>query len=274
MTNENQPPIQTPAPPEEPRDLLPIERSLLSATGKRIKVRQDGKESEIAIGDAIIQKQAQSALAGSTHAQGQILRGIFRAEQAARKKAKFDVAHGKDIRAYYRKELRNWVKAGKDPKLCVPHPDDIKIEEGVGWSVSGPVDQADLNQVLKQREERDLFYGQAKLEERLADRSNIDQKPQHPTDRPGTIALVTFHMIDRMLPERFKATFTDILALESKFARMTKRDLLKHMHEGWRSAGHRVPRGRQLPEFEVFLDLTDELAEQMKLTGIMSANKH
>ena len=118
MTSRKRPENQNIASAEKLRDLLPIEQSLLSAVARKIKIRQDGTEREIAVGDAIIQKQAQSALAGSTHAQGQILRGIYRAERAAKRKADAEVAHGRELLAFFQIKLRRWIEAGNDPKVA------------------------------------------------------------------------------------------------------------------------------------------------------------
>ncbi len=255
-----------------PRDLLSIENLWLEISKRPIKVRKDGVEQNISILQAIVQKQAETALKGSTHAQGQILKAIQRAERLASKQADAEVEEGFEILSVIKNNFKTWLAAGNDPNLCTPHPDDFKVEKGVGWSIDGPVDQPDLVHVLKQCHERDLFYGQAKLEERLADKTSAEWQTQDPTKRPGAVALVTFHMIDRGLPERFKATFADILALESNFARMTKRELLKHMYEAWRSAGHRVPRGKQLPAFMVFSELTDQLSDLLKQAGLKGAD--
>jgi hypothetical protein len=56
----------------------------------------------------------------------------------------------------------------KDAKLCVPHPDDIIVTDGVGWQLKGPFDESDLAIILKRCHERDLLLARGKLEERLS----------------------------------------------------------------------------------------------------------
>jgi hypothetical protein len=77
-----------------PRDLLPIESSSLEVAMRPIRVRKDGLDEEITIEQAIMQKQAETALKGSTHAQGQILKAIQKAERIAGKKAEAEVERG------------------------------------------------------------------------------------------------------------------------------------------------------------------------------------
>jgi hypothetical protein len=107
---------------ESPRNLLPIEKTLLSATGRKIKIRQDGSDREVSVADAIIQRQVQSALTGSTHAQGQVLKGIFRAERARAKIIKADIEIGKWSKELAQERVEKAITQGEDSDLVTPTP--------------------------------------------------------------------------------------------------------------------------------------------------------
>jgi Family of unknown function (DUF5681) len=153
---------------ESPRNLLPIEKTLLSATGRKIKIRQDGSDREVSVADAIIQRQVQSALTGSTHAQGQVLKGIFRAERARAKIIKADIEIGKWSKERAQERVEKAIMQGEDPNLVTPHPDDYHFSQDKGWTLRCPLDQAQLEIILDNCRLRDLMVMQATLEERLA----------------------------------------------------------------------------------------------------------
>jgi hypothetical protein len=131
-----------------PTQLLPIEQTLLSATGRKIKIRQDGSDRQVSVADAIIQRQVQSAFTGSTHAKGQILKGIFRTGRARAKTIKSDIEIGKWSKELAQERVEKAINQGEDSDLVPPHPDDYHFSQDKGWTLRGPWDQAQLEIIL------------------------------------------------------------------------------------------------------------------------------
>jgi hypothetical protein len=236
---------------ESPRDLLPIEQTLLSATGRKIKIRQDGSDREVSVADAIIQRQVQSALTGSTHAQGQILKGIFRAERARAKIIKSNVELGKCSKELAQERVEKAIKQGEDSDLVTPHPDDYRFSQDKGWTLQGPWDQAQLEIILDNCRLRDLMVMQATLEERLATKEEWRAADDRIEDRPDASSWVTAHLMNDGLPERFKLNDFQLDKLQISYMRLTTRELLKATRSAWRRSGQPKPRGWRMDPWPV-----------------------
>jgi hypothetical protein len=247
MTSKKRPSTQTPTPPETPRNLLPIEKTLLHEAGRKVRIRSDGADQEISTEEVVLRKMIQTAASGSPHAQGHFIRILFQAQNARAEVISEEVAEGYRILKRARDLLEKSIEKGRDPKLCVPHPDDIIVTEGVGWQLRGPFDEAELATILKRCNERDLLLAQGKLEERLASPEEWRKAESNFELRPDASAMVVAELLDMTLPKRFRMTFEDHMRIEWKFNRMTKRELLKYMHEAWRKIGNPVRRGARLP---------------------------
>lgn len=247
MTSKKRPSTQNSASAETPRDLLPIEKTLLHEAGRKVRIRSDGADQEISTEEVVLRKMIQTAASGSPHAQGHFIRILFQAQQARAEVISKEVADGYRILARARDILEKSIEKGRDPKLCVPHPNDIIVTEGVGWQLNGPIDEAELATILKRCNERDLLLAQGKLEERLASPEEWRKAEGNFELRPDASAMVVAELLDMTLPKRFRMTFEDHVRIDWKFKRMTKRELLKYMHEAWRKIGKPVRRGARLP---------------------------
>jgi hypothetical protein len=240
------------APPELPKeptpDLVPSQKLLLSEMRRLMRVNTDTGPKDITIENGLILQLIQVALKrGSPHALGHVMRLLQEAQKQEAKRIAEDVARGRARRERALEELKHWTAAGKDPIMFVLHPDDIVITEGVGWDIKGPIDQEDLAEVLKRRDERNAFYVQAMLEERLATSQEWLQAGEEVKDQPGSTCLFMMHLIDDTLPKRFRLSAYDLFLFDRNCNRMTKRELLKHTVAVWRKLGKRMPRGSRFP---------------------------
>jgi hypothetical protein len=248
------------APPEMPKeptpDLVPSQKLLLSEMRRLMRVNTDTGPKDITIENGLILQLIQVALKrGSPHALGHVMRLLQEAQKQEAKRIAEDVARGRARRERALEELKHWTAAGKDPIMFVLHPDDIVITEGVGWDIKGPVDQDDLAEVLKRRDERDAFYVQARLEERLATSQEWLKAGEEIKDQLGSTCLFMMHLIDGTLPKRFCLSAHDLFVFDRTCNRKTKRELLKHTVAVWRKLGKRMPRGSRFPALNGMLPI-------------------
>lgn len=144
--------------------------------------------------------------------------------------------------------LKRAVETGSDPKLVVPHPDDIIVTVGKGWKMPGPCNQEELDRVLDSCKRRDILIMQAVLEERLATAEEWRSAGDRTEDQPGASAWVMAFWMNMELPERFRLTDFELMRLQTSYTRLSKRELLKAAHLACRRSGYPKPRGwKMLP---------------------------
>jgi hypothetical protein len=244
--------------------LLPSQKLLLDKAQASIKVKSDGQDKLITILEALIQKNVQMGLSGSSHAMGQIMRSIRVAEKAHAKQISQDVEQGHLIRQNYTLKLKNWVDAGNDPKLCVPHPDDIIIDEQTGWNASGPVDAEDLQSTLKQCALRDAVFANGVLDGRMASKAEWAAAGGDIKREPDCTGKALALLIEDTLPERFRRSTPEWVVFETQLLAKTKRELLKHVHQSLLACGVTAKRGQRLPTMDYLEGGLDLISSSMK----------
>jgi hypothetical protein len=244
--------------------LLPSQKLLLDKAQASIKVKSEGQDKLISILDALMQKSVQLALGGSVHAMGQIMRAIKAAEKAHAKQISQDVEQGHLIRNHYTLKLKNWVEAGNDPKLCVPHPDDIIIDEQTGWNAIGPVDAEDLQSTLKQCALRDALFANGVLDGRMASKAEWAAAGGDIKREPDCTGTALALLIERSLPERFQRSTPEWVVFEMQLLSKTKRELLKHVHQSLLACGIAATRGQRLPTMDYIESGLDLINSSMK----------
>jgi hypothetical protein len=244
--------------------LLPSQKLLLDKAQASIKVKSDGQDKLITILEALIQKNVQMGLSGSSHAMGQIMRSIRAAEKAHAKQITQDVEEGHLIRQHYTLKLKNWVAAGNDAKLCVPHPDDIIIDEQTGWNASGPVDAEDLQSTLKQCALRDALFANGVLDGRMASKAEWEAASGDMKREPDFTGKALALLIERSLPARFQRSTPEWVVFEMQLLSKTKRELLKYVHQSLLACGITATRGRRLPTMDYIESGLDLINSSMK----------
>lgn len=253
-----------------PRELTPIEKTLLSESKRIVSVQMNGEVEELSTLDVVIRKALQVAAKGSPHAIGHIMRGVNDAQKLEQQQIEVAVEEGRSVKKRLEDRLETAVQQGFDPNWVIPHPDDIMIDPTKGWSVIGPVDQEQLKSIRETVAIRDALILQAVLEERLVDRHDL-QGPELPfADQPGSTSLVFAHILDESLPVRFRQSDFDLIMTMDRLERLTKRELLKASHQRWAKVGKTRPRGWTIQPWcqvgqhftkvmGVLVDLLDEL---------------
>jgi hypothetical protein len=122
------------------------------------------------------------------------------------------------------------------------------------------MDAAGLKSFEETRRLRDLMFLWAELDERALRQSAKRQ----PTGRGGG-ALLFMVALEDSLPVRMRLCEMETYRHELNANRMTKRELLKALHEGWRALGMPKPRGALPPS-------QDKVAEALKpRLGLLAA---
>lgn len=232
------------------RDLTDFERGLLKETGRKVTVRFDGEMKETDLAQVVISKHVQVAVGGSPHALGQVSRSIIEAQILNQAHVREDVEKGRNIKKALEKRLERVVGDGADPKWVIPHPDDILIIEGKGWSIKGPVDEDDLKPIRELVEMRNTLLLQSVLDERSASRTgeSVDDIPA--VEQPGSASTVFAHMLNDSLPERFRISDVEMVMATDRFHRLNKRELLKAAYRAWARIGRPKPRGKTFPTWD------------------------
>lgn len=233
--------------PAELRELTDFERGLLKETGRKVKVRVDGEMRETDLAQVVISKHVQVAVGGSPHALGQVSRSIIEAQILNQAHVREDVEKGRTIRKKLEMRLVRAVRDGADPKWVVPHPDDIVIVDGEGWSIKGPVDEDGLKPIRERLEMRDVLLLQSVLDERCTPPIGASGEEFNVTEQPGSGASVLAHVLNDSVPERFRMSDVEIVMATDRFHRLSKRELLKAAYRGWAGIGQPKPRGTTLP---------------------------
>ncbi len=235
---------------EQPRELIQLEKLLLSKIREKHSVVTNGKIEELELQEILLQKYMQTALSGSPHALNQMTRFIRETEDKQAEKLK----HGNEV--YLRlKEMAKIrvvtaIEDGEDPKYVIYHPDDIVTHEVEGWNIRGVWNEETLRTVQEIERFCNVLLEQHFLEERLDWPIAVPcQVFPNGTPFKGS-AFLFIQMIHKGLPKRFHITEKQYMAGERKSRAISKRDLLKHVYALWQQIGYIVPRGSKTPSFK------------------------
>jgi hypothetical protein len=214
-------------------DDLPMDRAILESMGRKVRIREGDTVSEVSTPEALVRSLIASALKGDARS----LRLAFDLMQDTERRQAMAVRSQVERARAYKARVAEAIEAahaaGKPPPIFFPHPDDVVIDESVGFRIIGPIDkdeQAKLEEMLRLR---DVLLMQSVLDGRFeaaADRS--------------TGSLLLAMTLNQLAPQRFRLTdmqMTDRLWLHE---RLSKRELLKQLYCEWKRLGINMPRGR------------------------------
>ena len=247
--------------------LSQTQRAILKNASQSIKVRKDGKTTEITMREALIQKHSQVGLAGGQHALNQLIRNTLASEQFEMDIIAGDIETGKQVHAAQMDALEHLIRdarrAGLDDAAIrarandhMPHPDDIVID-AKGWCIAGPFDAASLKAVHELVRMRDAFLLQHSLDERsLPPKNTQDTHPHRGIDESvellieyssddvasGRSALLLAMWLNEQVPRRFALSESEMFMTQHRHERLTKRELLKACHQAWKAL--RIPHQR------------------------------
>lgn len=242
--------------------LTPLQEALLKEASREITIAVNGRPDKVRMDEVVTRKMLQLAANGGQHAISNAIYQINMAQRLKQKKADEEVAFGYKFQAHQQHLLDEAIKRGHDIEAVLPHPDDIVVEEGVGYAFIGPVDEADLRVVKRDCAMRDAAILQAALEARLGPKPpEAGKEPSnHPADAS---ALLVVQVFNDALPMRFRKTDLQIAMDLMRYEGVTKRELLKRTHQQWAALGRSKPRGWRFPPVEIMISILQRFLPAM-----------
>jgi len=224
-------------------DDLPMDRAILESMGRKVRIREGDTVSEVSTPEALVRSLIASALKGDPRS----LRLAFDLMQGTERRQAMTVRSQVERARAYKAKIAEAIEAahatGKPPPIFFPHPDDVVIDESVGFRIIGPIDkdeQAKLEETLRLR---DVLLMQSVLDERL------DELAEAAADRP-TGSLLLAMALNEAVPPRFRLTEMQMIDLVWRHERLSKRELLKQIYGEWKRLGINMPRGFIFPSLE------------------------
>lgn len=242
--------------------LTSLQDALLKEAGREITISSNGRSETVRMDEVVTRKLMQMAANGGQHAISNAIYQINMAQRIKQVKADEDVAFGHKFKAHQQHLLDVAIKHGHDLEAVLPHPDDIVVKAGMGYTLVGPVDATELRGVKRDCAERDAAVLQAALEARLGPHSpEAGQGPlKHSADAS---ALFIVQLLNDALPMRFRKTVPQILMELMRYDGVTKRELLKRTHQQWAALGKPRPRGWRYPPYEILVAKLQQIVPAM-----------
>ncbi len=242
--------------------LTPLQEALLKEAAREITITSNGRSDTVRMDEVVTRKMMQMAANGGQHSISNAVRQINLAQRLRQKKADEDVAFGHQFKTHQQHLLDGARKRGQDLDTVLPHPDDIVVEEGAGYDLIGPVDEAELRRVKRECARRDVAILQAALEERLGPLPPATG--QEPSSHPAEAsALLVVMVLNDALPQRFQKSNLQIAMELMQYSGVTKRELLKRTHQQWAALGKPKPRGWRVPPVETVISTLQRVLPAM-----------
>ncbi len=202
--------------PSSIRDLI------LEVVGRKLTIREGEETRRISTKEAVIRAQIATALKGNPLAQREITHLTMRCEA----EAKQEFWENYHFWADYKEKYSALIAKGYPADNLYPHPDDVVLHEDGHVTFNGPVSkghEAAINNVMAIRE---ALLIKATLDERQLG-------PDNPNDRLQNRSALTIviMLFDFGLPPRFRWTDGELLNDMGYYDALSKRGLLKELHE-------------------------------------------
>jgi hypothetical protein len=179
------------------------------------------------------------------------------AERERRERIGDEVELWKDYVAEKRPIFAEALAKGESPPAIFPHPDDVKIDTETGVSFIGPLDEADLADLLETLKMRDALIMQGELDDRADDTPASDRH-----DRSA--ALPVAMLINERVPKRYRLSDIEFEMRMMRSRATSKRVLLKQVYRGWRELGLPMRRGQRCASVRLVMRFFDQFANLLK----------
>lgn len=228
---------------------------LVEEVGKQaMTVRQNGHSKTMSTTEAILRKQAATALAGSPHAQRQHLERIAKAEETRRADLASENELWSRLRTrHFREYAEHRQRYGRDPELF-PHPKDIESIPGKPVRIDGPLHAVENRQVQRACASVDAYLHQDALD-RTQERHRRDM-----TTTPGNPHWMAI-LINLTLPARLRWPESKFIERRMELSSLSIRALLKATRVAWKAAGLSVPRRARIPPPADMMRLVEMLVD-------------
>ena len=173
-----------------------------------LKFRENGQEVELPASQAVMRAAMMSALKGNRLSQRYVLEYLGRKEQQHLESHIRRFVRLERLKAQGEAQIAEHRRRGKPPPDLLPHPDDIVLNHRTAEAqVNGPETPEDLRHYEHLAELRDLCLMQAALSEKRRRRTGPKDKGKVPP------AMIFAHLIEHLLPQRFRRSEAEEIAL-------------------------------------------------------------
>lgn len=228
-------------------------------------VRQGDEVKQVSVREATARAHLKTALGGNARALADVTRQIALADASRAAELAEDHAFWRAYRVHTLAQIAQAKSNGEPEPLILPHPEDIVIREGEPVRFKGPTDLAALKRYEETCRLRDHMFLWEELDERRRRKQARKGLPS-----PDGAALLFMDMLERGLPLRMQLTEAERYRHEISARRMTKRELLKKLHAGWRALGRPCKRGTLPPSFD---DAVKALKPRMGLLNALHSGE-
>jgi len=211
---------------------------LLQEADRSITLTDASGSTESTAIEAVARKQYLTAMKGNPLAQKHVIERYDLAERDRRQSIAEEIKIWRLYCDRTRKEIADAKAKGETPPDPLPHPDDIVLDLDKGVQFLGPLLPEHVDAIEEACRTRDLLILQDELDRRLAEDTDVDD----PLDGPGA-ALLFACSLDNWVPLRWRLSDGAMASAMMRARKLTKRQLLKTVYQGWRALGRQVPRG-------------------------------
>ena len=229
----------------EPRPLTRLEEAILREGERKITVRQDGSTTEMPINEIIARKIAETAAKGSPHAQRLWTETHSAAKRQRRARIDDEIVSWRTYQYQAWWQIETARQAGTPIPEPLPHPDDLEFDDRIGVCFTGPVNAEEARITGETIRRRDLLLLQDALDAR-----QVQEDQGRGAETAPTSAHLLAALANQSLPKRLQLSDSEMISRLMAARRLSKRDLLKILHQGWKQEGADMPRGTALSPVE------------------------
>lgn len=234
-----------PSAPQKPATMQPMQSIYRKIADEKISMRQGAEVKEVTVREAMARAHIKTAMGGNARALADVTRHFAIADASRAAELAEEQAFWRSYQDVARLQIAEAKHKGEPEPLILPHPDDIVIRGGEDVRFTGPFDAAGLKRQQETRQLRDLMFLWDELDERMR-----RKQARKGVASPEGAALLFIGIFDRALPQRIRLTKAERYTNDLNARRMTKRELLKALHAGWRALGKQARRGALPPSLE------------------------
>lgn len=198
----------------------PSERFLEKEAYRTVTIRENGKEEELTMTEAVMRGLALCAAKGNRLAAREYLDRIDKREREAVERAIERYLRYEELKRKGEKALAECKRRGAEPPELLPHPDDIMLNPSTAeaW-VHGPETVEDMAHCKHTIEMRNLGY-------LIASRSSLEKRAKAANGDGQSVdaALAYAHFLDHTLPERMQLGEDEAVARYFECQSLTKRE--------------------------------------------------
>ena len=199
--------------------------------------------------EGLVRSMLATALKGDPRAQRLLLQELHLAEELHAVEVQSDKQWARNYKALAYHAIEEARAAGQPLPRFLPHPDDIMIDNEVGFRCVGPIDEEGQRKLEETLRFRDLLIMQDELDQRLW--SSACEAPGSRPERGRAGGAFLFAIaLDRTVPERHRLRDHELIRRTFRYEGTSKRALLKELYNGWRALGRNVPRGSTFASLE------------------------